>query len=255
MQLEYNGTAIEAGGVWFTIARTEIRSGGRGRVSQRLGWKERWNVGGVLKRDSVADLTTAINDLETTLGTNGGDLIFYTDAGVTQSGHSLLSADTIDGTRVVAGPSFPKGLQGIWGMGDEYAGFKRSFQFSIEGEVYDPEGNLLSYYEAIRQLGSGGRKFKMVGSLEGQPQEQTLQAFTPVVVEQIGQAVGVHTTPNAQNPVYPGYLMNEPYLKGFATADQFGSVRDVGYPVSWRYVMEGPPGVVGLVHPQEPVIL
>lgn len=244
MILKWGGYSFEDNEIWFTTRRQELL----GQTGIRIGWKETWTVGGVIKADNVAAITTRIDGMRDALDVPFQDLVFVDNDG-NDTAHKIINSETLNGTRVVGGLQFPKPQ--MWGMGDEYAAYKRTFGFTVEAEVYDPEGNIMFYEETVRLLAPGSRRFAMVVSLQGVPQDQTLAAQTPTIIEQIGRAVGIHTYPNYGAPLYPAQLKDRPFMQEVGTPEKFGTVRNVGFPVSWRYQMEGvglalvPPTPVG----------
>lgn len=233
-------------GTWFNITRQEMK----GQTGQRIGWRERWQIFGRFKEDSSAAFTTTLQGFETAVRTNYQDLIFYTDAGTTQSAHKLLNANTLNGTRIV-GRHYPFTLPGLpqsTGAGVEYASW-RSFEATVEAEVYDPESTLIVFHQTIRQLSGGGIDFEVVEALTGFPQTQQTAQFTAVIVEQVGMAVGLDSWPAPASPLFPGYLKPRPQQVEYGEPLNFGIVRNINYPTRWHYRFEAPPGAIAAVPP------
>jgi hypothetical protein len=49
--------------------------------NNKVGWKETWQISGMLQGTDAADLTAKIKALETAYGTNGKDLVLLNDNG------------------------------------------------------------------------------------------------------------------------------------------------------------------------------
>lgn len=247
MSLTLTWGGVELPNAWYTIHRTQIM----GQTGRRIGYTERWDIGGVIQPEvdpgatdsEIAQAVTAeIESLEAALAQDEKDLIHVGTA------HALFTAGCLNGTRVVRRPSYPKGNPGIWGSGIEYVG-RRSYQCSIEGEILDPDGVVATYHETVQQLSGLVPRFRMVESFTGQAQRQQLVQFPKTVVVQSGMAVGINAYPTAADFLFPNWLMSEPYSVTASEPMKLGVNQNILFPISWRYQFEAPFGFIGVVPP------
>ncbi len=139
-------------------------------------------------------LSAAIDALTAAYALQAQDVGFYFDNGAPTS-HTIRSADTNGGVRVVAPPSFPEG------KGAEYSTF-RTYTIGLEAERLEPDATLLSWTETL-QLKGGGPQFTFLEPINGIAQKQLLKQATTFRATQSGQAVGYLSYPAPAAPIWP----------------------------------------------------
>ena len=163
--------------------------------------RERWEIAGRLQvidqgaaAANQAALTAKINVLKAAYAVHNRDIGFYDDAGKITS-HSILSAVTLGGVKVMQPPSFPEG------SGAEYTTFRN---YSLAVEAIFPVGamgTLLSWAEMVRMWG-GGPEYGFLPCLTGPPQKQLLRQATTYKAMQVGMAVGRLIYPVPPGPLW-----------------------------------------------------
>ncbi len=158
---------------------------------------ERWEISGLLRADTPAALTTAIDALVAAYAVPEQNLGLYLADGTTPTSHLLPSADTLGGTRVVEGPDFPASV------GGEYS-LHRGYRIVVEGLVplAGAELDLLLREESITLVG-GGPRFVYLQTIAGPPRRQQVAEQTPYVAQQSGRAIGRAAYPSANAPLWP----------------------------------------------------
>ncbi|MGD9645215.1 MAG: hypothetical protein AB7U73_05850 [Pirellulales bacterium] len=211
----------------------------RGRHDATLA---RWEISGVLRADTPAELTTAINALRDAYAVAGEDLGLYLADGTTPTSHALASADTLGGTRVVEGPDFPES------RGSEYALY-RSYRVVVEGllPLTDATLELVLREESITLVG-GGPRFVYLQTLAGPPRRQLVAEQTPYRAEQAGRAIGRSAYPAANAPLWPDdehvdrrqIVRRTPRVVASAAATTY-----TDYEIAWQYEFESDAALVG----------
>ena len=158
---------------------------------------ERWEISGLLRADTPAALTAAIDALVSAYAVPEQNLGLYLADGTTPTSHLLASADTLGGTRVVEGPDFPTSV------GGEYS-LHRGYRVVVEGLVprAGAELDLLLREESITLVG-GGPRFVYLQTIAGPPRRQQVAEQTPYVAQQSGRAIGRAAYPPANAPLWP----------------------------------------------------
>jgi hypothetical protein len=242
MILKYGSYAHDASETWWDIsARFTFNPMGRPRSVIN-----RWTIWGTkvqLDGDQGA-LTTQINLLEAAYSDHGKDLVIYENDGSTPTQHFLLNAGSIDGVQVkdisylAVDPRY--GQSGV-----EYL-FKRTYRIIVEAElVADDAFALTSWEERVVGIGNGGPIFIMKGALTGPPQPQIIQQQSSFRTIQMGRAVGYLGYPGfIATPIWPQYEHLE-RRQVIPETPRFGPVRNVDFPISWRYEFESSSALVG----------
>lgn len=227
------------GEVTFSIQRQQLRSRYTGRrVIENL----RWDMQIVLMDTTLSGLETKIEALETAYrtSTSSDDLLFLHADGTTNTKHTILAANTINGIEV-DGPHYSDGPKGLWGFGTEYINV-RTARVSLRAQALLQEGGeeLVSWNETIQQVGNGGPTWIYQDAVEGPLQLQQLTPYSSVHYFQSGSAVGL-TAP----PIPPGPAMDLEHTDqrrvtppAFSRPLMAGRVRSTHFPVSWFYHFE-----------------
>jgi hypothetical protein len=187
----------------------------------------RWNIDGRLHAADSTALTTALAELVAAYSQHGQDLYLNYDDHSTL--HYLLSSETIGGTRVVSGPSFPEG------RGPE-GGTYRNYSIAVEGTSQISNAGVLTWQETISWFG-GGPLYVFLQTANGLPQKQLGAQSTPYEAEQSGSAVGFGSYPAIPAPIYPNDLeVNPAIMKGTPRRrGRSGGIQFVEFPISWSY--------------------
>lgn len=163
---------------------------------KRCSMRRRWTIRGELTGATQAALTTAIADLETAYAQDGLDLLLFLSDGTTPSAHGLVSAQSLGGTRVVKGPSFPKG------DGADYVTY-RAYEIVVEADFPVTSENLISWTETLSSRGvAGAERWLYLPTLNGPWQRQTVNEQTSTKVIQRGTAVGQFSYPAISPPMW-----------------------------------------------------
>lgn len=189
----------------------------------------RWTLRGTLLADSVAELTTAIRGLENAYSVNGRDLALLTDSGGSTA-HLLKSSQCIGGVRVVDGPNFPTGDRG------DYTTY-RTYTITLEGEVIlNGAEQLLAFSERVSFSG-GGPRIVWHEALEGDPVPQVVAEKTVFRATQQGSTVGYLSYPNPPEPLFPGFLIENPEVQKESPKRTGRGARTTytEFGISWNY--------------------
>ncbi|MFG0240090.1 MAG: hypothetical protein ACF8CY_03405 [Gimesia chilikensis] len=142
----------------------------------------RHSVTGKLRADTQAQLEQKIAAFENVFSSSYvAQVGLYKDDG-SPSEHIINNAATLDGIKLIAGPSYPVG------DGAEYSLF-RTVSFTLQAEVKDPNRDLIQFQETISVSG-GSRPSAWLLPADGTVTEQDRQRLvrTPYVVTQSGSA-------------------------------------------------------------------
>lgn len=225
---QYGSFAFEANEVQMTrVERANIYSPrGRKLMSvQRLFWEI------VVKKDTVAELTSRITAINTAFETNYQDALFYTDdAGTILSSHYLLNSTSLSGVKVIRGPVFDRA------DGAEYAN-KRTAIVGLEA-IYDTsDDDLVSWRETLRFIGTGGQDYAILPAFPN-PVVFPLGTTTPQWIVQTGHAMGFTANVAPPGPIFTVGV----YLPATLQETEYGSATMQGlhpryYPTGWTYTM------------------
>lgn len=228
MILKYGSRTGADGEVAVVIGSDKIMSE-RGRIA---GIRHTWTLTGFLTGSTQAAITTAIQQLERDYAKNGGDLRLYSSNGSTLSAHQLLSADCHGGTRI-------KSLRYPQGAGAEYsAGFGRTYEVVIEGDVLDSAENLFAWHQSFSFKGvAGAQKWLLVPTLNGIWDKQPVNETTPVRITQHGVAIGQFRHPVPPPPRWPADEHIDERQIDKKDPERVGSSL-TNYEVTWTYSFE-----------------
>lgn len=180
-----------------------------------------------------ANLTTALTAMETAYDLDYKDFGLYLDDGVTPTVHSVISANTFGGTKVVTPPSY---MNGPWTGRIEYLN-RRMFFLVIRAEIRVGTG-LYQYQEKITIKGTGGAKWRYSPQAAGYPQLQDLQQLTTFWYLQEGQNIGRKDWVAPSAPLFPLIEHQELRERTFETPRDMTFTGNEMYPTGWRYAME-----------------
>lgn len=227
MFVKYGGYTVPSGQAWVAFTKSpKFNEGG-----QQFAETHRWAITGLLINsgaDSYA-FTTQINALISAFSTNNKDLFLLQNDGVTQTAHSILTANTIGGTRVVE-KTFPDAKGGayvtnyVWGV-------------VVEADILTGYTGLQSFFERVQWVG-GGPKFVMLQTLNGPSQKQWVQDQTPYKAMQTGRAIGFTSYPVPPSPLWPYALHQDESPFEMSSPKRTGPPGNATYTdweISWTY--------------------
>jgi hypothetical protein len=183
--------------------------------------------------DEPATLIAQIQALEAAFSVDEGDFeVTY------PTGERLLflqSADFVGGLRVVGEPSYEDNQPGELVR-------RRTFKIELAGEQLisqqqDGGGGgavSVSYNESITLEGTGGKRFVVVETMEGDPIVQVVNQKTMCRCIQEGRAVQRYVKPAAPKPLYP-----DREQESLRRVTRSIPSRDT-YEIAWQYVFESP---------------
>ncbi|WP_417390213.1 hypothetical protein [Gimesia sp.] len=196
------------------------------------GYTEKWDITGFLQAESDAALIAAFAELLAAYSIQGQNLV-WKKGSITM--HSLISDNTLAGTRVTVLPHFPNNGNG------ELTTFRR-YAMSVEADVTFQAINLitpqvLKYEESINITGSGGPKFGLLSTTTGFYQKQQLTETSPITIVQSGMATGLGAFPTPNAPLYPEHehLERRQINQG---AKRRRNGFDAEFPIHWNYTFE-----------------
>lgn len=203
---------------------------------ERYATRIAYRIKGLLQADTVAGVTTAIHALEAAYAEDFQDIGLYEDDD-TPTAHVLFSADTLQGNRVIRGPSYPEGRRA------DYSTF-RTYEITVEGEVgSDDTVNNMSFHQKIELMG-GGPRFVYIETRNGPPQKQLTTEQTTYKAVQSGDAMGQFGYPAAAMPLWPNAEhRDQRNIVTNAPTRQGDKLRE--YSISWRYVFESATPLMG----------
>lgn len=206
----------------------------RSSYGRRYALRHRYVIRGVKRASSQSAMTTKLAALEAAyVGQQGKDLIFYLNDGITETQHKLLTANTLNGTRVESF-RYLDGYPGVWGAKTEYVN-RRTYEVIISGEVLSAESTLVAWHESLTLIGNGGLTGVIMESLVGVPEIQTTKAFTGCRAIQRGFAMGLQTWPDFPSPLWPARMLGDRIINDIQTPKQWGSTANLMFPISWEY--------------------
>ena len=183
---------------------------------------------------NAATLVAAKKKLEDAFSVDGGDFVVSYPTGEEEL--RLRSADFIGGLRVVEGPSYTENPPGELVR-------RRSFRVVLSAEqiVNDPGTGVIgggavvvSQNQTLRYEGTGGRRFIILETMEGDPIVQQVNARTKCLCVQSGSLVQRYFPPTPPPPRYPNNEKEElrVVVPGNPSKDT--------YSVDWSYTFESP---------------
>ena len=192
----------------------------------------RWDIAGMLVRDTPAEISSAIRTLTQAYSNWGRDIGFYFSGG-SATAHTMRNSATLDGIRVVQDPFFPQG------DGAEYS-THRNYSIGIEWEeAVNPKSGLLYSTQEIVVEGNGGAAWEFQTPVDGTPESWPKTRRTPVRVTQSGTAVGFGGfIPTPADPLWS----SEPPLHGDSVRITRRRPRGIEKlrEVNWFYFFEFP---------------
>ena len=220
----------------YTHAADEIDLVG---FSKRIAYSQRgrpttvtWNLtieGVVLPSGGTqAATSTAIAQIESAYGTNGGDAILFHDD-ETVSAHSMYSATFQAGTKITE-LSFPSGAGLAYSVG-------RRFRVAITGEKDINDDPIVSFAESITFTGTTGPTTVWITLADGPPVKQVVNQNTTQKITQTGSAVGRNDYVTPPPPLFPEdeHVDRRRIMKSAPKRDNSALV---DYPSSWNYEFE-----------------
>lgn len=229
--LQYGSYAFAERTCYFEIQKSPEH----GRNGQRIAVLERWTVRGHIDGTSEADITTKANTLELAMA-DGYDLTFYGASGPTR--HVMVSANSTNGVEI-KDFKWLNAPEGQRGSGAEYV-LRRSFMFVAQARFLDLTGSGIVFeHRALRAVGNGGPKWRLVPSLNGPVQYQQVQAYTPFSAVQTDIRIGLISTPLPASPLFPSSVEHTD-MREIVTesAQNLQRITSTHYPVRSKYVFE-----------------
>lgn len=239
MYLKYGTYTHETGECAIVIQKESVLNA----ENNKVGWKEVWQISGMLRGTDAADLTTKIKALETAYGVNGRDLILLNDNG-TETAHKLISNRSRSGVMITR-------LDYPVGEGAEYTTF-RNYQIIAECDISILEtldlvgggkgknrgggGITLTYNEAITTRGTGGPRVVVIETMGGPVVKQIVSAQTSQYKTQSGSATGMYGYPTVPPPIDPANEIADRRViqqELPITVSQFG--KQSIFKISWSY--------------------
>lgn len=238
MYVKYGSYVVPSGQAWVAFTKAPKWNEGGMQYAET----HRWAITGLLLNsgaDSYA-FTTQINALVNAFAVNNQNIYLLQNDAVTPTSHSILTANTIGGTRVVE-KTFPDAKGGayvtnyIWGV-------------VIEADVDTGYTGLQSWFERVQWVG-GGPKFVMLETLNGPPQKQWVQDQTPYKATQSGVAVGFTSYPTPPASLWPYALHQDQSPFEMKSPRRTGPPNNVSYTdweINWTYNHEDAAPLAGL---------
>lgn len=189
------------------------------------------SMAGATTAQAQSHLNTRIGEIIDVYANNYRDAVFCHDDG-TQTRHSLINADSLSGVRVTH-RTWPKG------DGDEYATTRTGYVV-LQADYLTPDSQLVFFQEVVRNIGTGGPRWRIQDLEVGNPIVTTLNQKTHQRVIQTGVAIGLQ-----------GYVLD--YMIPLWPAFEHLDLREVNpatprangqgythYPISWTFHMSLP---------------
>jgi hypothetical protein len=237
MYVKIGSYRFPRGEVAITISRESLPTDAGTPWARR----ERWDFQGMIinQSGSTTDMAASIAALEAAFVDNV-DIALLLPDGSTSSSHRIVSANTLDGVRVIQPPSFPDGT------GSEYI-THRSWTAAIEAIIplSVVETALLSFVETV-QFSGGGPRDGYLEPLVGRPIRQRLKQNTVYRATQQGQAVGLEAYPLIPQPIWPLAQIKAREYAADSPRRYGNDFRE--YPISWLYEFESAYPLLGRPH-------
>ncbi len=246
---------VQLGSFSFQVNEASLNISRRGLVGDNglvYAWEHNWNISGRLIRDTVAELTTAIELLEDAARNIDGDCRVLFDSGV-RTAHFIPLGLTLNGIRAIVPPSYPTS------EGAEYVTY-RTFTMTVQAEVgFTPAGGqqaqsigITNWQETISVSGGHPLDVNLI-CLNAPPVRQRVSPQVPWVGVQTGRAMGLYGYPAKPANVFVGASIDQD-MEEYATPDQNNAgptIQRSNYPVSWTYRVSSPDPLTGK-RPQRP---
>ncbi len=200
----------------------------------RWGYRNIMQIEGEILETTQSGFQTRINGLVEAYADNGNDFGFY-DADGNLTNHSITSAASLTGTKVIA-RDWPKSDGAEWAT-------KRTFRVTVQADFEDiePLQDIKWWHETVRYSGNTGARKRFVNVDIGAPQKQTIGLRTTQTIIQQGQAIGQTTWPNLPDPILTESdtvieRLDQRHVVHQSPRRERNGFYD--YPVQWRYVFE-----------------
>lgn len=232
MYLKYGDYSHEIGEAAITITKSSVLDD----YGRKVGYNERWAISGMLRGNTAADVTAAIQTLETAYGVNGRDLKLLNDDG-SETAHKLINADSASGVRIET-------LNYPTGAGAEYTTFRNySITAFAEFAVLPGSGSdgTILFTQTIVTRGTGGPRKVVLETRNGPPVVQYVSQRTPIFIAQSGTAIGYLSYPIPPQPIEPQWEdleKREVTYEAPAVKSTNGSQSE--YRINWSYQFSKP---------------
>lgn len=236
MQLE-----LTRGGSTYTHAMQEVgliiqTTFLRDEADRAYAYEWLWTIRGELQAASQAALIAGVATLEAAYGSDGFDLVMYTDATQATVFAQMTNLPAIGGTRIVRGPDYLHD-----GIADSEGGLYRRYEIQVAAKYKLNAIQLLAFHEEIEEVGTGGPDYVHMEPISGTVQRQQVKQATACQMRQSGYAVGWEYWPVPPLPAFPLNVMPKqssvkrltPKRKGMP-----GQAEYCEYRVEWNYLME-----------------
>jgi hypothetical protein len=232
MYLKYGDYSHSIGEAAIIINKTSVLDD----AGRKVGYKENWQISGMLEGTDSATLTTNIRALETAYGVNGRDLKLLNDDG-SETAHKLINADSISGVQIET-------LNYPVGEGAEYTTFRR-YTISAFADFSNLPGSgsdgTITFSQVITTRGTGGPRKVVLETRNGPPVVQYVSQRTPIYITQSGFAVGYISYPPPPAPIEPQWEdLEQREIRYEAPSVKSLVGIDSEYRISWNYSFSKP---------------
>ncbi len=214
-----------------------------GQIAEVVGT---WQISGLLQRDTQAELTTAIAELERVYGSPDKDIGIYI-AGGTPTAHRMRFSDWDSIRPTVLG--YPVGDQG------EYVA-QRAYQITVEARKVPTAAqgadSILEWSETIEITGTGGADWAFQPVVSGNWPSYNLTDRTPVLITQSGAAVGLKNYVPYPDPIFPSSAEHGKLRKRVRTGPKKRVPESREFGCNWSYTFEFMGGVPNVPNPFVP---
>ncbi len=201
--------------------------------------RRQWQITGTLQAADHVSLQAAKNVLEAAYAVPYPDVYLWHESGLLHD--SILNAGSTSGVIITSGPDYPNGTGA---EGGTFLTFSASVMASYEAAVANTD-LLESFTEAVSTVGTGGRRFIVVETVDDECVPQILNRKTKCRATQSGTAVGRYGYPPVPPPLWPEWEL-EDQRTVTPTAPRREGRTLAGYAVSWSYSYESPAPLRGL---------
>lgn len=240
---------VQLGSYTFQVNEASLSINKRGLIGDNglvYAWEHNWNISGRIIRDTVAELGTAIEELEVAVQVIDSDCrVLFDDGSATV--HNIPYLRTLNGIRAIIPPSYPTS------EGAEYVTY-RTFNMTIQAEVgFTPAGGsqattigLTHWQESVSISGGHPLDVNLI-CLNAPPVRQRVSPQVPWVGVQSGRAIGLLGYPARPANIFAGAAVDGD-LREFSTPDENNAgvtQQASNYPVSWTYRVSSPDPLTG----------
>lgn len=239
MYLKYGNYTHETGECAIVIQKESVLNA----ENNKVGWKEMWQISGMLRGADASELTSKIRALETAYGVNGRDLILLNDDG-SETAHKLISNQSLTGVMITR-LDYPEGA------GAEYTTF-RNYRIIAECDISILEvfsqpglgkgkgrggaGITLTYNEVISTRGSGGPRVVLLETIGGGVIKQVVSNETIQYRIQSGTATGMYGYPAVPPPLEPANeIADRRVIQKEIPTSISPHGKETIYKISWSY--------------------